>query len=103
MFLKCTQGEWQENNRHGYGVMRYGSGNTYEGQWQLDHKHGFGVMIWRDMDETYIGEWLDDLPHGYGEHIWGDSTAKTVKKQHCNMYRGDFQWANVMVVVRSFT
>lgn len=71
--------------------MRYASGNTYEGHWQEDRKHGFGVMIWRDMDETYIGEWIDDLPNGYGEHIWGDSNAKTVKKQSCNIYRGEFQ------------
>jgi hypothetical protein len=83
-------GEWYKNNRHGYGVMRYASGNTFEGYWQNDRKHGFGVMIWRDMDETYIGEWIDDQPNGFGEHIWGDSNAKTVKKQTCNMYRGQF-------------
>jgi hypothetical protein len=77
--------------RHGYGTMSYPSGNTYEGQWKDDSKSGFGIMIWKDLDEVYTGYWLQDKPHGYGEHIWGESTAKTIKKQHCNLYRGDFQ------------
>lgn len=70
--------------------MKYASGNSYEGHWHGDQKSGFGVMLWRDMDEVYLGDWVDDKPHGYGEHIWGESTAKTVKKQCCNMYRGTF-------------
>ncbi len=77
--------------RHGYGTMSYPSGNNYEGQWQDDQKSGFGIMIWKDLDEVYTGHWQHDKPHGYGEHIWGESTAKTIKKQHCNMFRGEFQ------------
>lgn len=76
--------------RHGYGVMKYPSGNNYEGMWRNDLKHGNGVMTWRDVDELYTGSWFNGHPHGYGEHIWGDSTAKTVKKQMCNLYRGNF-------------
>lgn len=48
-------------------------------------------MIWRDLDEVYTGNWLQDKPDGYGEHIWGDSSAKTIKKQNCNIYRGNYE------------
>lgn len=79
------------NLREGYGIMKYASGNSYEGFWVGDMKHGKGVMSWRDIDEVYIGTWSNDKPHGYGEHIWGESTAKTIKKQTNNMYRGHFR------------
>jgi len=84
-------GEWNENLRHGYGTMKYPSGNTFEGEWRDDKKNGYGIMIWRDLDEVYTGEWMDDKPHGLGEHIWGDSSAKTIKKQNCNIYRGMYE------------
>lgn len=38
----------------------------------------------------YTGQWRDDLPHGFGEHVWGESTIKTLKRQTCNIYRGEF-------------
>jgi hypothetical protein len=71
--------------------MQYPSGNTYEGEWLHDCKHGYGTMIWKDLDEIYTGHWYDNHPHGYGEHIWGDSNVKTVRRQHCNIYRGEFE------------
>lgn len=77
--------------REGYGTMRYISGNTYEGCWADDKKCGRGVMIWKDIDEVYSGDWYDDKPHGRGEHIWGDNGSKSLTKQVCNIYRGE--WA----------
>jgi hypothetical protein len=68
--------------------MKYPSGNSFEGEWRNDMKNGYGIMIWRDLDEVFTGNWKDDKAHGYGEHIWGDSSAKTIKKQNCNIYRG---------------
>jgi hypothetical protein len=51
----CAQGEWHNDLREGYGVMKYPSGNSYEGEWLADKKSGLGVMLWRDADETYTG------------------------------------------------
>lgn len=79
------------NNREGYGIMEYPSTNSYEGEWKADHKEGYGTMIWKAIDEVYTGHWSLDLPHGFGEHVWGESNVKTVKRQNCNIYRGDFQ------------
>eukprot|EP01039_Chlorochromonas_danica_P006857 gene6857-7578_t len=84
------QGSWVKNQRQGYGIMEYPSMNRYEGEWYENQKSGYGTMIWRELDEVYTGHWLADLPHGFGEHIWGESTIQTVKRQHCNFYRGNF-------------
>ena len=73
-------GSWLTGMRHGYGVMRYNSGNHYEGYWEKDKKCGRGVMVWKDSDEVYIGEWKDDKCEGEGEHIWGEGKYKTVQK-----------------------
>jgi hypothetical protein len=70
--------------------MKYASGNSYEGEWRDDKKSGAGLMVWRDVDEVYTGQWSADLPHGLGEHIWGDSSSHSVKKEMCNIYRGNF-------------
>ncbi|KAJ1428260.1 hypothetical protein B484DRAFT_318901, partial [Ochromonadaceae sp. CCMP2298] len=83
------QGEWALNLRHGYGSMKYRSGNSFEGFWESDQKSGSGVMVWRDKDELYTGQWAADLPDGFGEHVWGESSART-KKESCNIYRGHF-------------
>jgi hypothetical protein len=78
------------NLRHGYGTMKYPTGNSYEGEWRDNKKCGCGLMVWRDVDEIYTGQWHNDLPHGLGEHIWGDSSSHSVKKEVCNIYRGNF-------------
>lgn len=70
--------------------MKYASGNSYEGEWLDDKKSGTGLMVWRDVDEVYTGRWLNDQPHGLGEHIWGDSASHSVRKETCNIYRGNF-------------
>ena len=35
-FLHLMQGDWVQGLRHGYGAMRYPSGNMYEGEWVAD-------------------------------------------------------------------
>lgn len=77
--------------RHGHGLMRYASGNSYEGEWEFDQKCGQGAMQWKDVDEVYMGQWRNDLPHGFGEHIWGDNGSRpSFKRQMCSIYRGEW-------------
>lgn len=72
--------------------MKYESGNTYEGEWVNDQKHGYGIMNWNTADQVYTGYWKDNLPHGEGELIWGNSTInKLISKENCNIYRGEFE------------
>ena len=33
-------GEWKDDNMHGYGLFTYPCGGKYEGQWKDGKKHG---------------------------------------------------------------
>ena len=88
------EGEWVSNQRHGFGVMYYASGNIYEGDWVQGVKRGVGKMIWRDSSECYEGEWSDDKQNGMGEHTWMQRSQESAwpgtQRQMCNRYHG--QW-----------
>lgn len=38
------EGEWKEDRRHGYGVMKCIGSYTYYGQWEKNARTGYGVM-----------------------------------------------------------
>jgi len=37
------EGEYQQDKRHGRGVLRFGNGKVYEGEWSNGKRHGRGV------------------------------------------------------------
>lgn len=43
----------------------YPSGNRYEGDWQNGNITGYGILVYSDGD-VYEGEWLDGRMHGQG-------------------------------------
>ena len=45
-------GAWGYGLRHGFGTMKYESGDTYEGDWVNDRKCGRGIMLWKANDEV---------------------------------------------------
>jgi hypothetical protein len=64
------EGEWENNQRHGNGTMRYVSGNVYEGQWENHQRYGIGTMFWNNRGERYSGEWVRGKMHGHGLYEW---------------------------------
>ena len=84
-------GGWQLGDRHGQGVMRYTSGNTYDGQWQHNHKHGSGAMHWHTQHLTYTGQWEKDQPNGQGCYKWKTSGRLSLHHPLYNTYRGEVQ------------
>ena len=62
-------GGWKDNLKHGQGIMRYSSGNTYSGEWEGDLKQGQGCMQWGE-GEVYTGQWAAGLQNGLGQHVW---------------------------------
>lgn len=55
------EGEFQDLQPHGYGVMYYNNGNVYQGNWKYGKKNGIGLKI-NNNDTLYFGEWeKDDL------------------------------------------
>jgi hypothetical protein len=100
-------GEWKDDNKHGFGVQVYEDGSRYEGGWERNARDGRGEFTypngvrlsgtWRqevlvqDADhpvvvdypngEHYEGEWRDDLRHGRG--VLRDANGLT--------YEGEFE------------
>ncbi|CUG82974.1 Hypothetical protein, putative, partial [Bodo saltans] len=59
--------------RHGWGLLQYNSGNSYEGTWHQGAHHGDGIKRYRNGD-VYCGTWEAGKRVGKGEysHVQGD-------------------------------
>jgi len=47
-------GEWNEGEKEGFGIYRWGTGDSYEGQWKKSVQHGPGVFKWKNGAQ-YVG------------------------------------------------
>ena len=75
------EGEWQDDERCGYGICYYSDGNKYIGDWESDQKEGIGIIF--NPDGTrYEGEFSEDNPDGYGTiyHISGEIYKGQIKE-----------------------
>lgn len=43
--MQIYEGEWREDKRHGYGVIKCIGSYTYYGQWSANMRTGYGVMV----------------------------------------------------------
>lgn len=59
--LSYYEGDWINNQKFGWGIRHYPSGNTYEGMWVSDVRHGEGTMRWFDKNQTYSGQWENGI------------------------------------------
>jgi hypothetical protein len=59
--LSYYEGDWINNQKFGWGIRHYPSGNTYEGMWVSDVRHGEGTMRWFDKNQTYTGQWENGI------------------------------------------
>ncbi|TNV83501.1 hypothetical protein FGO68_gene11606 [Halteria grandinella] len=63
------QGQWQRNNRHGYGIHKWADGDSYQGEYKDHNMHGQGIYRWADGD-SYDGLWQNDNKHGLGRYTY---------------------------------
>ncbi|XP_023136217.2 radial spoke head 10 homolog B isoform X2 [Amphiprion ocellaris] len=84
------KGDWVKNNREGWGVRCYPSGNIYSGEWKNDLRHGEGAMKWLKQGQEYVGTWQDGVQHGRGTHVWILKRAEESQYFQSNHYKGDF-------------
>ena len=63
------EGEWEDDQRCGEGVMKYANGDVYEGNWgpggQFGVRCGQGRCTYANGD-VYEGEWQNDMRCGIG-------------------------------------
>lgn len=56
-------GEWVQNIREGFGVLKWVDGTVYKGYWKGDLREGKGAFT--DVNgDTREGVWIKDLLHG---------------------------------------
>lgn len=55
-FAQIYEGEWKDDRRHGYGVLKVDSHYTYYGQWVNNARTGYGVMVYENGVREE-GEW----------------------------------------------
>uniref|UniRef100_A0A8C2ZBM5 Radial spoke head 10 homolog B n=1 Tax=Cyclopterus lumpus TaxID=8103 RepID=A0A8C2ZBM5_CYCLU len=84
------KGDWVSNNREGWGVRRYPSGNIYSGEWKNNLRHGKGTMRWLKLGQQYAGMWQNGVQHGRGTHVWVMRRAHGSRYSQSNHYTGDF-------------
>ncbi|CAE8711446.1 unnamed protein product [Polarella glacialis] len=71
------QGEWDNNQKNGYGVQVFPNGQKYEGQWAAGLRSGEGTL-WvpvgkaQKLRKLYVGGWKDDRRHGRGTCFFKD-------------------------------
>lgn len=56
-----------DDERSGYGIMRYTNGTVYEGNFKNDNREGFGKVEFSNGSE-YIGENKDSKYNGFGKY-----------------------------------
>ena len=90
-------GKYKVGKKHGYGTIKYKSGDIYKGEFKSDLFNGIGEYIWNDglkyngdwkngkmngkgtlthaSGEKYSGEFKDDKKHGKAYYILPDGTT----------------------------
>eukprot|EP00743_Colponemidia_sp_Colp-15_P000804 GILK01000887.1.p1 GENE.GILK01000887.1~~GILK01000887.1.p1 ORF type:complete len:414 (+),score=74.17 GILK01000887.1:44-1285(+) len=69
------RGEWQSDQREGFGTMIYPSGDRYEGDWVQGKRHGNGAYWVKEggkLRRQYAGEWRDGKKSGQGVFFYKD-------------------------------
>ncbi|XP_040212738.1 radial spoke head 10 homolog B-like [Rana temporaria] len=84
------EGDWVHNNKEGWGVQCFKSGNLYEGQWKNNKLHGVGRMRWIISNEEYIGQWENGIQNGHGTHTWFLKRVPGSQYSLRNEYVGNF-------------
>lgn len=54
--MQIYEGEWREDKRHGYGVIKCTGSYTYYGQWVRNARTGYGVLVFENGSKEE-GQW----------------------------------------------
>ena len=64
-------GAWQNDLKHGKGIVKYKNNNVYEGYFLNDVQEGYGEYQWKRTGAVYKGEWRNGKKHGKGTWTCG--------------------------------
>lgn len=76
------EGSWQNDLKHGYGIIEKKNNDKYYGCWNSDLKEGQGYYYYGSTGKIYLGEWHEDVPRcGIFTDV-DDENLKKVYKKH---------------------
>jgi hypothetical protein len=78
------EGAWQNDLKHGYGILEKKNGDKYYGYWINGLKEGQGYYYYNYTSKIYLGEWHDDVPR-CGIFTDVDEDPNTKKKMRIGM------------------
>jgi hypothetical protein len=67
------EGEWIEDKREGYGVMKFVDNLKYEGEFKGDALNGKGTLFDKDDNILYEGLWRNSKPFSEEEMLRQES------------------------------
>ena len=71
-YLFIFIGEFLNNKKEGFGIIKFHSGDHHEGKWKNDLKSGRGES--NENGVYFHGQWLNGLKHG---EIWTYENTQT--------------------------
>ena len=75
-------GEFDKNQKHGYGVLQWKDGVTYKGQFFRNQMNGYAIINYSG-DKRYKGQMNNGKMDGFGEFDWGKG------KKYFGYYKND--------------
>ena len=86
-------GEWRDDEFHGFGVKTFSNGDRYEGTWVLGKMEGKGKYVSHE-GWTYEGQFKFDQRHGVGKTYYPSGDIVCGAYYNDRFRNGNFQWAD---------
>lgn len=65
-------GNWVNDKKHGYGVLKNRGQDFYKGNWVEDYYGGHGIQYLGNTLDYYKGQFYEHLKHGSGEFYFSE-------------------------------
>lgn len=62
------EGNYKDGMKHGFGTMKFPTGDLYEGEWFENKMHGEGTYTYKKSGDIYSGTFVLDKKHGQGTY-----------------------------------
>jgi hypothetical protein len=80
------EGSWQNDLKHGYGILEKKNDDKYYGYWNNGLKEGQGYFYYCSTGKIYLGEWHEDAPRC---GIFTDVDDENIKKEYNKHFKAE--------------
>lgn len=95
-------GEFNNNMKHGNGVLYYKNGDRYEGQFYNNQVQGEGVYYWKGGNMKWKGDFINGKKHGTGI-LYKGSNQRIVEFNNNFLVEDEKKINNTMSILQSYS